>query len=90
MHTRAPTQQPHQQCTCRCICPATAPATSRSRGPRSLDAVRRRLVAQAAVPLGLQLGREQAARADPRVGEAATGDLDAGCYRVRHRLVGWG
>eukprot|EP00198_Chlamydomonas_reinhardtii_P004047 XP_001693383.1 predicted protein [Chlamydomonas reinhardtii] len=53
----------------------------------SLDAVRRRLVAQAAVPLGLQLGREQAARADPRVGEAATGDLDAGCYRVRHRLV---
>ncbi|KAG2436773.1 hypothetical protein HXX76_006297 [Chlamydomonas incerta] len=53
----------------------------------SLDAVRQRLVAQLAVPLGRQIGREQAARADPRVGEAATGDLDAGCYRVRHRLV---
>lgn len=39
------------------------------------------------MPLGRHVSRAQAAWADPRVGEAATGDLDAGVYRVRHGLV---
>ncbi|KXZ43482.1 hypothetical protein GPECTOR_89g502 [Gonium pectorale] len=52
-----------------------------------LDAVRPHLVAPLAVPLGRHIGRAQALRADPRVGENATGDIDGGVYRVRHRLV---
>ncbi|GFR40593.1 hypothetical protein Agub_g1173, partial [Astrephomene gubernaculifera] len=51
------------------------------------DAVRRHLVAPLAVPLGRQIGRAQAQRADPWVGDDATGDLDAGVYNVRYRLV---
>lgn len=34
------------------------------------------------------LAREAAAKADPRVGEDATGDLDGGVYNVQHTQVG--
>ncbi|EFJ42825.1 hypothetical protein VOLCADRAFT_97073 [Volvox carteri f. nagariensis] len=51
------------------------------------EVVRRNLVAQLAVPLSRQIGREQALKGDPRVGDNATGDLDGGVYRTRYRLV---
>ena len=37
--------------------------------------------------MGRAVDRDQAARADPRVGEAATGDLDAGVYSIQHTQV---
>ncbi|GIL89349.1 hypothetical protein Vretifemale_17172 [Volvox reticuliferus] len=52
-----------------------------------LDAIRRHLVPPLDVPMACQIDRDQALKADPRVGDNATGDLDGGVYRVRYRLV---
>ncbi|GIL51812.1 hypothetical protein Vafri_7726, partial [Volvox africanus] len=52
-----------------------------------LDAVRRHLVPPLDLPMARQISRYQALKADPRIGDDATGDLDGGVYRVRYRLV---